>query len=418
MNILYIDHYVGSISMGMEFRPYYFAREWQKLGHRVRLVGANFSHLRKANPIVKKDLEVQTIDDVEFQWIKTGSYEGNGIARAMTMAEFCGKLTCYAKQMVFDFCPDVIISSSTYPLDTFAGQRMRKFAKNALLIHEIHDMWPLTPIELYGMSPKHPFVVAMQWGENSFCKNSDRVVSVLPDTCDYLVQHGMEREKFFYVPNGIDLSDWENPEPLPELHKTVLEQAHEDGKLIICFFGSHTKSYNIDYLIKAAHQLQSDHIFLAFVGSGVYKEELMNLAKRLGLSEKSYAFLPPIGKRSIPTLLSEIDASYIGLQRNGLNRFGIGMNKLFDAMMGGKPILYAVEASNNLIREYNCGISVDAESVSALCSGIQRLLEMSGEERNVLGQNGKRAVFEHFRYPVLARQFLEVMEKKDGCILW
>ena len=92
MNILYIDHYAGSVGMGMEFRPYYFAREWQKLGHKVRIVGASFSHLRKTNPTVTKDFEIQEIEGVEFQWIKTRSYDGNGVARAVTMAEFCGKL--------------------------------------------------------------------------------------------------------------------------------------------------------------------------------------------------------------------------------------------------------------------------------------------------------------------------------------
>ena len=65
MNILYIDHYAGSLSLGMEFRPYYFAREWQKMGHKVRIVGADFSHLRKNNPLVNKDYEIQKIDGVE-----------------------------------------------------------------------------------------------------------------------------------------------------------------------------------------------------------------------------------------------------------------------------------------------------------------------------------------------------------------
>ena len=54
MNILYIDHYAGSVSMGMEFRPYYLAREWQKKGHNVRIVTASFAHLRKNNPAVTK----------------------------------------------------------------------------------------------------------------------------------------------------------------------------------------------------------------------------------------------------------------------------------------------------------------------------------------------------------------------------
>jgi hypothetical protein len=28
MNIVYIEHYAGTPALGMEFRPYYLAREW------------------------------------------------------------------------------------------------------------------------------------------------------------------------------------------------------------------------------------------------------------------------------------------------------------------------------------------------------------------------------------------------------
>ena len=33
MNILLINHYAGSPELGMEFRPYYMAKEWVKAGH-------------------------------------------------------------------------------------------------------------------------------------------------------------------------------------------------------------------------------------------------------------------------------------------------------------------------------------------------------------------------------------------------
>ena len=42
MNILYINHYAGSPRMGMEFRPYYFAREWVKMGHDVTMIANSF----------------------------------------------------------------------------------------------------------------------------------------------------------------------------------------------------------------------------------------------------------------------------------------------------------------------------------------------------------------------------------------
>lgn len=45
MNIILINHYAGSNIHGMEFRPYYLAREWVKMGHNVTIIAASFSHL-------------------------------------------------------------------------------------------------------------------------------------------------------------------------------------------------------------------------------------------------------------------------------------------------------------------------------------------------------------------------------------
>ena len=35
LNILLINHYAGTPSLGMEYRPYYLAREWVRAGHAV-----------------------------------------------------------------------------------------------------------------------------------------------------------------------------------------------------------------------------------------------------------------------------------------------------------------------------------------------------------------------------------------------
>ena len=66
MNILYINHYAGSPVLGMEFRPYYFAREWTKMGHHVTVIAGDYSHLRIKNPDVKKDFQKETIDGGEI----------------------------------------------------------------------------------------------------------------------------------------------------------------------------------------------------------------------------------------------------------------------------------------------------------------------------------------------------------------
>ena len=45
VNILLINHYAGSLLHGMEYRPFYLAREWVRAGHQVQIVAASFSHV-------------------------------------------------------------------------------------------------------------------------------------------------------------------------------------------------------------------------------------------------------------------------------------------------------------------------------------------------------------------------------------
>ena len=160
MKILLINHYAGSPEMGMEFRPYYMAREWIRQGHEVDIIAADYSHLRRKNPKVQRDWQIEEIDGIRYYWLRTGDYDGNGVRRALTMFRFVGKIWLKAKVIAREWKPDVVITSSTYPLDTYAGQRIRKYClKDIKLIHEVHDMWPATLYEVGGMSKRHPFLV-------------------------------------------------------------------------------------------------------------------------------------------------------------------------------------------------------------------------------------------------------------------
>ena len=400
MNILYLNHYAGSPEMGMEFRPYYLAREWTRNGHDVTIVAGDFSHLRLRNPDVSKDFQEETIDGVRYRWIRTGAYEGNGVKRAFSMFRYVGKLWLHARSIAKEWKPDVVIASSTYPLDTFAAQRIRKFS-SAKVIHEVHDMWPITLIELGGMKKTHPFVVLMQLGENSFCRRSDYVVSLLCEAKDYFIRHGMSPEKFKAIMNGVVREEWTDPEKLNDIHSDTLHQLHEERKFIICFFGSITRSYAVDYLCRAVMEMKDAPVAVVIVGEGNQKDELMQLTK----NSDQIVFLPRIPKKQIPSLLEQVDCCYVGALRNDMFRFGICMNKLFDSMMSGKPIVYAAEAPNNFVEDYHCGVSVEAEDSKALEAGIRTLLEMSPKEREALGKNGRDAVCEHFTYEKIAEEF-------------
>lgn len=128
-SIVLINHYAGSNSMGMDFRPYYLAREWVKRGYKVHILAAEYSHLRRKNPKVDKEFQKEKINSICYYWIKTCKYNGNGLKRAITMFQFVGKLFFKAKYIAKKLQPDVVITASTYPLDIFAAMRIRKYRR-------------------------------------------------------------------------------------------------------------------------------------------------------------------------------------------------------------------------------------------------------------------------------------------------
>ena len=181
MNILLINHYAGSPWHGMEYRPYYLAREWVRAGHRVQIVAASQSHVRSRQPQVSESTTAgpldELIDGIAYRWWPTPAYTGNGVGRVHNIWRFLRQVWGDARRLVDAFKPDVVIASSTYPMDIWVARRIARMAR-ARLVYEVHDLWPASPIELAGMSRWHPFILLCQKAENVACRDADAVVSI------------------------------------------------------------------------------------------------------------------------------------------------------------------------------------------------------------------------------------------------
>lgn len=402
MNIVLINHYAGSTEMGMEFRPYYFAREWVRMGHRVHMIAADYSHLRVKNPEVAKDFQTERISGIYYHWIKTGQYEGNGVNRALTMFRFVGKLWLAAKRIAEVFQPDVVITSSTYPLDTYAGQKIARMC-GAKLIHEVHDLWPLTLTELGGMRRSHPFVRLLQMAENSAYRHSDHVVSLLPAAKEYMVRHGMKPEKFVHIPNGVVPEDWDQPSGLPQEHRRLLENLKENGRFIAGYFGGHALSNMLDLLLDAAQIISDPHIQFVLTGDGVEKQRLMERARQEKI--RNVMFLPPVPKQAVPELLSYFDCSLVCAADSPLYRYGICFNKIYDSMMAGRPVICNVHTTDCIIEKYRCGVMVKRSGAAELARVIEEYCKIPQKERQKTGDRGRTAVRKYFTYGILAGKF-------------
>jgi glycosyltransferase involved in cell wall biosynthesis len=400
MNVLYLNHYAGTPALGMEFRPYYLAREWVRLGHRVQMLAADFSHVRARQPQAGDEL----IDGIAYRWYATPPYAGNGLGRVRNIASFLSQVWRDAKRLVAAFKPDAVIASSTYPMDIWVARRIARLA-GARLVFEVHDLWPLSPIELGGMSPSHPFIRLCQAAENAAYRDADVVVSMLPKVQQHMASHGLDLHKLHIVPNGITLDEWQG-EP-PALNADVAEAiatARAAGRTVVGYAGSHGLPNALDHLLDAAALLKHQPLQIVMVGDGMEKARLQQRVADEGLH--NVTMLPPIPKAQIPSLLRQIDIAVIGWQRVPIYRFGIAPNKLMDYMMAGCPVLHAVEAGNDPVAEAGCGLTVAPECPSAMADGLLQLAMKPSAERRAMGERGRAFVLANHTYPVLAQRFL------------
>lgn len=409
MNILLINHYAGSLHHGMEFRPYYFAREWVRMGHSVTLVAASISHVRNIQPVVHGGKIEEMIAGIRYLWFNTPRYHGNGISRAINIFSFVSQLLFHQNWIVRSVKPDVVIASSTYPLDIVAARAIAR-QSHAKLVFEVHDLWPLSPIELGGMSRYHPFIFLMQWAEDLAYRTADIVISMLPNTIEHMVQHGMKPEKFVYIPNGVDVAEWyDESGSIPDGHRQAFLELKAKGIFLVGYAGAHGLANGLDCFITAAYQIQDHPVIFVLIGQGPEKDKLMQKVR--SRKQTNVLFLPPVEKKAIPVILQEMDVLYIGLKGDSLFRFGVSPNKLMDYLMSEKPVIYAIQSSNNVVEDSGCGVSIPPENPEEIVRAILKLMHLSEQERMEMGQRGKNYILANHDYRVLAKRFITSLEK-------
>jgi glycosyltransferase involved in cell wall biosynthesis len=416
MNIVYIEHYAGTPALGMEFRPYYLAREWVRAGHRVQILAASFSHVRSRQPEVGRMPKNEAIDGIEYRWYPTRRYQGNGLGRVRNIWEFLSQVWRETDRIARDMKPDVVIASSTYPMDIWVARRLARRCK-AKLVFEVHDLWPLSPIELSGMSPRHPFARLCSKAEADAYRDADVVVSMLPCVHTYMASRGLDLDKLVIVPNGISPDDWAaGPLPLREDVAGTLATARAVGEMVVGYTGSMGEPNQLDTLLDAAKMLRDDPIGsklrFVMVGDGHLRAALQARVRNERLT--NVTLLAPIPKLQVPAMLAQVDIAYIGWQRVPIYRFGIAPNKLMDYMMAGRAVLHSVEAGNDPVAEAGCGVTVPPEDARAVANGLLKMMALAPQARKVMGQQGREFVMKRHTYPVLARRFLDALSTSSA----
>lgn len=374
-------------------RHFKLARGIQSSQWQTVIIGSSFGHWNKVQRIRGCSLYRDTVrDSIRFRFLKTPGYSGNGILRILNMISFF--LVAIFPPATRELPrPDVVIGSSVHPLAALAGAFLAR--KHAVpFVFEIRDLWPETLVRMKRLKEESILARMLYQLEYKLLKMADKIIVLLPHADEYLGKKGVDLNKVEWLPNGVEIGE-------------AISRSAKNDKVTIMYLGAHGSANDLDTLLEAIRILQKEmnclEVQFRFIGEGPAKQGAIQLSKEYALENVS--FEESIPSHAVSDKLSESDACILAMQDlPELYKYGISLNKIYDYMAAGKPILAALSAANNPIVDARAGLTVTAGDSRALAEAIQSFLEMSPGERKTMGDNGREYACEHYDYRLLANK--------------
>jgi len=229
---------------------------------------------------------------------------------------------------------------------------------------------------------------------NWFGKQADAVLLYNHEARDRLIEEGMDPDRLFVALNSLD------QQPIQQARERWL--ADQDGLArfraeqglegpVVLFVSRLYANNRMDLLLHAAARLKDSHpdLIVAIVGDGAERENLEQLAKRLGIADRVRMPGAVYGEEELaPWFLSSRVFCYpdfIGL--SVLHAFGYGLPVVTNREMWAHP-----PEAQSIVHEEN-GLLVDLGEPGSLADAIARLVDDEALAQR-MGEAGRQMVLE------------------------
>ena len=403
-----LNHYAQEPGQAGGTRHYSIARHLPRYGWTASIIAASVelnTNRQRIDDAAGHRLDI--IDEVPFLWLRTQPYAGNGFGRLRNMLAFTRNALSTTNLRGLQ-SPSVIVGSSVHPFAAWAGYRLSK-RYGVPFVFEVRDLWPQTLIDLGRIKENGLTAKLMRKLERHLYTVANRIVVLLPDAWRYIEPLGIPRHRIEWIPNGVEIDNTIEPAPVP---------ARKQFELM--YFGAHGTANGLDVILDAFDHVErnpaNSHISLRLVGDGPLKPSLKEHARKLGLRRVS--FEDPVPKNAIPAIAAQADTFVFSLVDAPVFKYGISSNKLFDFLAAARPIIFCCKSSNNPVAEAQAGVTVPPGDPSALARAIEQVAAMPREQRQSMGESGRRFVIENHGFGVLAEKFAgvltECLEEQSG----
>lgn len=400
-----INQYGSTPKTGIGGRHHNFARLLAARGHAVTVIAARQHHILRDPEASRAAPFIETIDGYRFVRLAVPGYaHAQDKRRVLAWVAFAFALLVNAWRL--GPRPQVILISSLSLISFLPAELLARLFR-ARLVFEVRDIWPLSLVELNGVSPRHLFVRFLQAIERRGYAKAAQTITTLPAARDHMLSQGLAPERFAWLPNGVRA---EPPVPsAEECAHPVLAAVRRlaESKFVIAYTGTHGRANTLSTLLEAAARLKEQgrdqDLAFVLVGQGARKAALQAKAQARGLD--SLHFFDAVPQAVVPLILAASHASILCWVDQPLYRFGISANKLAEYMMAGKPILHAFSGAADPVSQHGLGLTVPAQKPKALAAAIRQLADTPPEQRAAMGHRARELALRDYSFEALVPRY-------------
>lgn len=398
-----VNHYASAKSeSGNSGRHYSLARCLLSSGWKTTVIAATTQHPSGRQLFPGFALTRRADDNgVDRLWVWSNSYR-SGVTRLVGMVVFTLGVLFRPNTRGLER-PDVVIGSTVHLLGAWAGARLAKRYR-VPFVYEVRDIWPETLVDLGALRENGMLARAIKSFSLSLAKRASLVLSPLPGLGRYLSENGVSTP-FVWIANGTD----------PSLAaEGVSAEPRDDSGFTFMYLGAHGRANALDTLLaafdRACELMPSTDLRFRLVGAGPLRDSLIEAAQKLPYGEK-IRFEERIPRSEVIDRARQSDCLVVNLRDRPIYKYGISLNKLFDYMLAGRPIIIGSSAFNDPVKDAGAGITVPADDVEALAEAMVHVVRLNNKDRDEMGSRAREHVLTEYSYQVLASKLSASLDR-------
>lgn len=240
-----------------------------------------------------------------------------------------------------------------------------------------------------------------------FLPKLDRLIAVGNETIELGVHHGIAREKFEFVPNGIDPSRHYRPDLTRIDLESIVGKIDADS-LIILTAGRLARRKGVAWFIRNVFPTLPNSTIYIIAGDGVDRENIQRAVKETRVSNR-VKLLGYVSDQTRDILMNTCDIFVQPNIRVPGDVEGFGITPIEAASCGIPVVVSRLEGLRDAFTDNENGLLVEPENPADWHDKI--LFLSSREKRRDFGDRARRYTAEHFDWKIISARYVSIIRK-------